>query len=71
MEQLAATFRATGVSAQQASSLAMARLNDILQQQVQMMSYIDVFRIMAWCGFAAVPLVFLLKPTKGGAAHVH
>jgi DHA2 family multidrug resistance protein len=71
MEQLAATFRSLGVPTQQASSLAMSRLNDILQQQVQMMSYIDVFRIMAWCGFAAVPLVFLLKPTKGGAAHAH
>jgi DHA2 family multidrug resistance protein len=71
MEQLTAAFRAAGASAQAASSMAMARLNEMLQQQVQMMSYIDVFRVMSWCALGAIPLVFLLRPAKGGAAHMH
>jgi DHA2 family multidrug resistance protein len=40
-----------------------------LERQAQMLAYLDVFRLMAWCALFAVLLVALLKKTKPGEAH--
>jgi DHA2 family multidrug resistance protein len=60
-----------GASAANATKTAMAQLAKSLGQQSAMLSYVDVFRLMAWCALAAVPLVLLLKRVQPGKAQMH
>jgi len=67
----AGVMRHGGASAAGGMKAAVAQLAGVLGQQTQMLSYLDVFRLLAWCSLGSVPLVFLLKKVKPGQAQVH
>ena len=50
-----------------AQHLAIAQLNQVLNQQASLWSYVDDFRYLALACFLCVPFVWLLKRVKGGA----
>ncbi len=64
---------AKGASASTAVDQAYGLLNQMLNQQSRLWSYVDDFRYMALVCFACIPIVFLLKKSVGrgpaGAAH--
>jgi DHA2 family multidrug resistance protein len=64
-------MRHGGASAASAMKTAMAQLAKTMGQQAEMLSYVDVFRLMAWCALGALPLVFLLKRVQPGKAQMH
>jgi hypothetical protein len=56
-----------GLSPFSASHGAPAEIYRVLLQQAQMLSYIDVFHVLMWVVFGALPLVLLMqKPKRGG-----
>ena len=62
--------RALGQSASNigdASTQTLAGLYRTLQRQALMLSYIDVFHVLAIVVFGAIPLLFLMQGAKGGA----
>jgi DHA2 family multidrug resistance protein len=59
---------AHGVSQADAGRTAGAVLYQTMGQQAAMLSYIDVFRIMMWMVFICLPLLFLMRAPKQGAA---
>jgi DHA2 family multidrug resistance protein len=62
--------RAVGQSASNigdASTQALAGLYRTMQRQALMLSYVDVFQVLAIVVFASIPLVFLLRGATGGA----
>jgi DHA2 family multidrug resistance protein len=68
--QLGQTLAAHGVPHAQAQQSAGALIYRNLIQQSQMLSYVDVFRVLMWVVFAALPLLLLMqgrKPGKEGA----
>ena len=50
---------------------AVQQIGEIVMRQAQILSYLEVFRLMAYFAFAALPLVFLLKRAKPGQAAMH
>jgi DHA2 family multidrug resistance protein len=64
--QLGQTLAAHGVPRAQAQQSAIGLLYRNLGQQAQMLSYIDVFRVLMWLVFAALPLLFLMQGKKPG-----
>jgi DHA2 family multidrug resistance protein len=67
LHRLTDALMAHGLSAADASRAATAELYRSLGQQAQMLSYIDVFHVLMWVVFAALPLVLLLqKPKSSG-----
>jgi len=74
IQKLQQTFLTQSASAADALHLAQARLYAIVQQQAQVLSYIDGFWVMSMIFIALVPLVFLLRkpaPGGGGAPPAH
>jgi len=67
----AEAMRHGGASASEATKAALAQLGKTMGQQAEMLSYVDIFRVMAWCALATVPLVFLLRKVKPGGAQMH
>jgi DHA2 family multidrug resistance protein len=57
-----------GLSQAQAGKAAAAVLYRNLEQQANMLSYVDVFHVLMLVVFAALPLVFLMRKPKKGAA---
>lgn len=56
----------------EAAKAALASLYHSLQQQANMLSYIDVFRILNWVVIATIPLViFIRKPKRFDIGDVH
>jgi MFS transporter, DHA2 family, multidrug resistance protein len=61
------SMMARGVDAATATKQAYAGLYGMVQQQAAMMSYVDVFYLLAIMFAACLPLIFLMKkPPKGG-----
>ncbi len=55
-----------------ASRRALALVEQVVRRQVAALSYVDVFRILAFLSFACVPVVFMARSVKGrshAAAH--
>ncbi len=50
-----------------AQTQAMLQVNQLLNQQSSLWSYVDDFRYLAFACFICVPLVWMLKRVKGGA----
>jgi DHA2 family multidrug resistance protein len=67
ISQLGHTLTALGQPGPQADQLALASLYRGLSQQAQMLSYIDVFRVLTVVVFAAIPLLLLMQGRKPGA----
>jgi DHA2 family multidrug resistance protein len=57
-----------GLSASAANRAAGAVLYGNLQQQVAMLSYIDIFHVMMWMIIVCLPLIVFLRPPKTGGA---
>jgi DHA2 family multidrug resistance protein len=61
-------FQAQGSSQPDAASQAIAAIGKILQTQIDLLSYIDVFWSLAIIGALMVPLALIMKPIRLGAA---
>jgi MFS transporter, DHA2 family, multidrug resistance protein len=59
---------AQGLPQAAANRAAGAVLYQTLQQQVAMLSYIDIFHVMMWMVIVCLPLIIFLRPPKAGAA---
>jgi DHA2 family multidrug resistance protein len=69
---LTALFRAQGSDAASASHKAYAGIYGMVARQAVMLSFIDVFQILAVLFLAIIPLVLLMKrPGKVNASEVH
>jgi len=66
ISQIAHQLMAHGMPQAQAMGAASAQLYRSLGRQALMLSYIDVFHVLMWVVFAAVPLVLLLRKGKPG-----
>jgi MFS transporter, DHA2 family, multidrug resistance protein len=62
--QLGQTLAAHGVPKAQASQAASSLLYQSVLRQAQMLSYIDVFHVLMWLVFAALPLLLLMQGKK-------
>ncbi len=66
LNEITHTLMARGLSKFDASNAAPAQIYKSLLQQAQMLSYIDVFHVLMWIVFAALPLVLLMQKAKPG-----
>lgn len=64
-------FRDQGASAVEASRQAVIWVGQQLDQQVQLLSYIDTFWFLAMVCFASVPIALFLRPVKLGKRQGH
>ena len=55
-------FQAQGSNASDASSQAIAWVGQALQQQINLLAYIDVFWMLAVIGTVMIPLALIIKP---------
>jgi MFS transporter, DHA2 family, multidrug resistance protein len=71
LAQLQAGFVASGFGEIEAKNKSIAALFGMVQRQASMLSFIDVFRLMALIFLIMVPLVFFMKkPPKGQSAEM-
>lgn len=68
MARLAAAIQHAGTSSADAARRAYAALGRQLFQQAQTLAYIDVLYVLAWFTVIMVPLVFLTRRARRGAA---
>jgi DHA2 family multidrug resistance protein len=66
LNEITHALMARGLSQFDAGKAAPAEIYKSLLQQAQMLSYIDVFHVLMWIVFAALPLVFLMQKAKPG-----
>ena len=66
--QMGRQLVAGGLSVTGAHSAAMLRLYEQLQRQASMLSYIDIIRFFAIASLCMVPLPFVMRKSRGGAA---
>ena len=66
-KQLASHFMSYGLGAADAQRRAMAAIGQTITSQVALLSYIDVFAILALLGVCMAPIPLLLQSTKGKA----
>jgi DHA2 family multidrug resistance protein len=64
-------FQAQGSNASDAASQAIAWVGQTLQQQVDLLAYIDVFWLLAIIGVIMIPLALIIKPIDLSAAKAH
>ena len=58
-----------GLASAQATQAAIERIGSIIERQASILSYLEVFRVLAYIALGSVPLVFLLKKAKPGEVH--
>ncbi|HEV7669611.1 MAG TPA: DHA2 family efflux MFS transporter permease subunit [Thermoanaerobaculia bacterium] len=69
LDGLKRSYMAAGADPMTAAQRASAGAIGLVQRQAAMLSFVDVFRILAWSFVIVAPLVFLMKaPKKGGEA---
>ena len=66
--QMSRQLVAGGFSMTGAHSAAMLRLYEQLQRQASMLSYIDIIRFFAIAALFMIPLPFVMRKSRGGAA---
>ncbi len=62
------TLKAAGMAAAQATEAAQGELYRTVGRQAAMLGYLDVYRALMVYTLIAFPVIFLLKPSKGGGA---
>ena len=67
LEHLQGALQAAGANSVQASTQAHAIIYGEVMRQSAMLSYIDVFRLLAWVCLAMIPLMFLMRQVQSGA----
>jgi DHA2 family multidrug resistance protein len=60
-------FQAQGSNASDAASQAIAWVGQTLQQQIDLLSYIDVFWMLMMVGVTMIPIALIIKPINLGA----
>ena len=65
IQNTAHVLMSQGVAQAKAMSAATAIIYQNLQQQAQMLSYIDVFHTLMWIVFGVLPLVILMRKPEG------
>jgi len=70
LDQLRAAFAARGADLVTAARQAQAAVWGLVQRQAAMLSFTDVFRLMAVLFVALVPLLFLMKTPRAGRGPV-
>ena len=71
LEGLTRTLQHSGSSASDAANEAYRALYRLVLQQAQTLAYVDVLRLLAWGTALMVPLAFLMKRARPGAAMGH
>jgi len=71
LEQLTHALQHSGSSATDAVNEAYRALYRMVLQQAQTLAYVDVLYLLAWATALMVPLAFLMKRAKPGAAMGH
>jgi len=74
LEGLRAAFMARGADLATATDRARAALFGMIQHQAMMLSFTDIFRLLALLFLAMLPLIFLMRSPRagnGGAAAMH
>ena len=66
LARIAGGLARRGIAPAQAHDAAVRQIGEIIGRQSQILSYLEVYRGMAWLALLAVPLVFLLKKSKPG-----
>jgi DHA2 family multidrug resistance protein len=66
LHHITGTLQQAGVAAAGASHMAIALIYNSVQNQASIMSYLDVFQVLAYGAWAMIPLVFLMKSVKPG-----
>ena len=64
LQHLQGAFQAAGSSTTQAAQQAHALLYSELLRQSAMVSYVNIFRLLAWICIGLIPLMFLMGPAK-------
>ena len=64
--QFGQTLAAHGVPKAQSAQAAAAMIYQQVMKQAQMLSYIDVFHVLMWVVFAALPLLLVMQGKKAG-----
>jgi DHA2 family multidrug resistance protein len=54
----------SGISMQDAQNVAYAQMNQMLDNQSNMIAYVDTFWLLSWIATGAVLMTFLIKPFK-------
>jgi DHA2 family multidrug resistance protein len=62
--QAGSTFAQQGAGPATSAHQALGFLYGSLQQQATLLSYVDVFRVMAWLFLLVAPLVLLMRKPK-------
>jgi DHA2 family multidrug resistance protein len=55
-------FQAHGSNAPDAASQAIAWVGQTLQQQIDLLAYVDVFQSLAMIGVIMIPLALIMRP---------
>jgi DHA2 family multidrug resistance protein len=74
LEGLLSTFMARGADLATATARAQAAVFGMVQRQAMMLSFVDIFRLLALLFLAMLPLILLMRSPragKGGAAAMH
>jgi len=71
LEGLTRTLQHSGSSASDAANEAYRALYRLVLQQAQTLAYVDVLQLLAWGTALMVPLAFLMKRARPGAAMGH
>jgi DHA2 family multidrug resistance protein len=66
LQEITHSLMSRGFSQYDAAKAAPAEIYHSLLQQAQILSYIDVFHVLMWIVFAALPLVLLMQKAKPG-----
>jgi DHA2 family multidrug resistance protein len=66
LHNITGTLLHAGVAAAGAPQMAIATIYNSVQNQASIMSYLDVFQILAYGAWGMIPLVFLMKSVKPG-----
>jgi MFS transporter, DHA2 family, multidrug resistance protein len=68
LQQAAHHFTSAGISVADAQHRAFALLARTIQNQAELLSYIDVYCVLAILALAMIPVALLLRPVEKGAA---
>jgi DHA2 family multidrug resistance protein len=66
LHSMTLTLQHAGVAASDASHIALGMIYNTLQNQASILSYLDVFQVLAIGAWMMIPLVFLMKSVKPG-----
>jgi MFS transporter, DHA2 family, multidrug resistance protein len=70
LQQITRSLSHSGAATAQTGRRAVGVIYNTVQQQATMMSYLDIFYLLAWTALLLIALVFLLRKVKPGQARM-